>query len=249
MSYPGTYVIGLAFAFGWTPCGGPVLAAIRFAAASQESASQGAWLLFVYGFGMTAPFIAAALFIGPFMRCMTKFRHKPLHPPQQPQRQTVQMRRRLRTHRRIAQRIRPPRHPERPDRLQADPLRPKLRRQSLVHGHTCRTKPMIPRIRGFRRRIDPTEIARRSALRHHALVNNRNLQPLQRRIKAMRAANNAAPTTIASNFIPFRRVRGYAAQAAGSRTVAQFSAPLDLPVTGTFIYTATRPRKDQSRCP
>jgi len=74
MSYPGAYVIGLAFAFGWTPCVGPVLAAILFTAAGQESAAQGAWLLFVYGFGMTGPFIAAAFFIGPFMRFMAKFR-------------------------------------------------------------------------------------------------------------------------------------------------------------------------------
>lgn len=74
MSLAGAYVIGLAFAFGWTPCVGPVLAAILFTAAGQESATQGAWLLFVYGFGMTAPFILAAFFIGPFMRFMAKFR-------------------------------------------------------------------------------------------------------------------------------------------------------------------------------
>lgn len=70
----GAYVIGLAFAFGWTPCVGPVLAAILFTAAGQETAVQGATLLFVYGLGMTLPFIAAALFIGPFMSWMAKFR-------------------------------------------------------------------------------------------------------------------------------------------------------------------------------
>ena len=74
LSLLGAYVIGLAFAFGWTPCVGPVLAAILFTAAGQESAAQGAGLLFVYGFGMTAPFILAALFIGPFMRWMAGFR-------------------------------------------------------------------------------------------------------------------------------------------------------------------------------
>ncbi len=74
MSYPGAYVVGLAFAFGWTPCVGPVLAAILFTAAGQESATQGIWLLFVYGFGMTAPFVLAAFFIAPFMRFMGKFR-------------------------------------------------------------------------------------------------------------------------------------------------------------------------------
>ena len=70
----GAYVIGLAFAFGWTPCVGPVLAAILFTAAGQESAGQGAFLLFAYGLGMTAPFVAAAFFIGPFMSWMARFR-------------------------------------------------------------------------------------------------------------------------------------------------------------------------------
>ena len=74
VSYLGAFVIGLAFAFGWTPCVGPVLAAILFTAAGQETAGQGAWLLFVYGVGMTLPFVVAALFIGPFMRFMARFR-------------------------------------------------------------------------------------------------------------------------------------------------------------------------------
>ncbi|WP_294223148.1 cytochrome c biogenesis protein CcdA [uncultured Shimia sp.] len=70
----GAYAIGLAFAFGWTPCVGPVLAAILFTAAGAETASSGAGLLFAYGLGMTAPFVLAALFIGPFMKWMSKFR-------------------------------------------------------------------------------------------------------------------------------------------------------------------------------
>jgi len=74
VSLVGAYVIGMAFAFGWTPCVGPVLAAILFTAAGAETASTGAGLLFVYGVGMTAPFILAALFIGPFMRWLTGFR-------------------------------------------------------------------------------------------------------------------------------------------------------------------------------
>ena len=74
MSLVGAYVIGLAFAFGWTPCVGPVLAAILFTAAGQETAGTGAALLFVYGLGMTLPFILAAMFIGPFMRWMARFR-------------------------------------------------------------------------------------------------------------------------------------------------------------------------------
>jgi len=74
LSFVGAYVIGLAFAFGWTPCVGPVLAAILMTAMAEDSAGQGAWLLFLYGFGMTLPFILAALFVGPFMRFMGKFR-------------------------------------------------------------------------------------------------------------------------------------------------------------------------------
>ena len=74
VSLIGAFVIGLAFAFGWTPCVGPVLAAILFMAGGQDSAGQGAALLFTYGAGMTLPFILAALFIAPFMRFMARFR-------------------------------------------------------------------------------------------------------------------------------------------------------------------------------
>lgn len=74
MSLLGAFVIGMAFAFGWTPCVGPVLAAILFTAAGAETASRGASLLFVYGLGMTLPFVIAAAFVGPFMRWMQGFR-------------------------------------------------------------------------------------------------------------------------------------------------------------------------------
>jgi len=74
VSFAGAYVIGLAFAFGWSPCVGPVLAAILFTAAGAETSGAGAALLFVYGLGMTLPFILAAFFIGPFMRWMQRFR-------------------------------------------------------------------------------------------------------------------------------------------------------------------------------
>ncbi|OIQ33472.1 MAG: cytochrome C biogenesis protein CcdA [Alphaproteobacteria bacterium MedPE-SWcel] len=74
LSLVGAYTIGLAFAFGWTPCVGPVLAAILFTAAGQDSAGEGALLLMAYGIGMTSPFVLAALFVGPFMRWMVRFR-------------------------------------------------------------------------------------------------------------------------------------------------------------------------------
>ena len=64
----GGYLVGLAFAFGWTPCVGPVLAAILFMAGSQETAWSGAGLLAVYSLGIGLPFLAAAAFVGPFLR-------------------------------------------------------------------------------------------------------------------------------------------------------------------------------------
>jgi cytochrome c-type biogenesis protein len=70
----GAYLIGLAFAFGWTPCVGPILAAILFVAGSEESVGQGAVLLSAYALGLGIPFLLAALFAGPFMRGMTRFR-------------------------------------------------------------------------------------------------------------------------------------------------------------------------------
>ncbi|NBN62093.1 cytochrome c biogenesis protein CcdA [Microvirga tunisiensis] len=70
----GAYVLGLAFAFGWTPCVGPILAAILFVAGSEDTVARGALLLSAYALGMGIPFLAAALFAGPFLRFMQKFR-------------------------------------------------------------------------------------------------------------------------------------------------------------------------------
>lgn len=69
----GAYLVGLAFAFGWTPCVGPVLASILFVAGAEESASQGALLLAAYSAGIGIPFLLAAGFAGPFVRLMQKF--------------------------------------------------------------------------------------------------------------------------------------------------------------------------------
>lgn len=70
----GAYLIGLAFAFGWTPCVGPILAAILFVAGSEDSVSQGAILLSAYALGLGIPFLLAALFAGPFLKGMKRFR-------------------------------------------------------------------------------------------------------------------------------------------------------------------------------
>ncbi len=68
------YLFGMAFAFGWTPCIGPVLSTIMAVAGTRDTVGQGAFLLAVYSAGMGIPFLAAAFFAGPFMRLMRRFR-------------------------------------------------------------------------------------------------------------------------------------------------------------------------------
>ena len=68
------YVMGLAFAFGWTPCIGPVLGPILTLAAAKSSVFDGALLLGVYSLGLGIPFLMAALFSARFMRFMKRFR-------------------------------------------------------------------------------------------------------------------------------------------------------------------------------
>ncbi|MGV6812705.1 MAG: cytochrome c biogenesis CcdA family protein [Brevirhabdus sp.] len=63
----GAYIMGLAFGFGWTPCVGPALAAVLMVAGGMGSIWEGGSLLFVYGVGMTLPFMIAALFAKPFL--------------------------------------------------------------------------------------------------------------------------------------------------------------------------------------
>lgn len=70
----GAFVMGLAFAFGWTPCIGPVLGVILGLAGTRESVSEGAALLGAYSAGLGVPFVVAALFIGPFMAFLARFR-------------------------------------------------------------------------------------------------------------------------------------------------------------------------------
>ncbi|CDZ50319.1 cytochrome c biogenesis CcdA family protein [Neorhizobium galegae] len=70
----GAYVMGLAFAFGWTPCIGPVLGAILGVAASRDTVGEGAALLAIYSLGLAVPFWIAAGFSGAFMRFLTRFR-------------------------------------------------------------------------------------------------------------------------------------------------------------------------------
>ena len=71
----GAYVIGLAFAFGWTPCIGPILAAILAVAASEQTVTKGASLLAVYSLGLGIPFVIAAFAIEPFAAFLARFRN------------------------------------------------------------------------------------------------------------------------------------------------------------------------------
>ncbi len=68
------YVMGLAFAFGWTPCIGPVLGPILTLAGSKSTVGEGALLLAVYSAGLGIPFLIAALFSGSFMAFLSRFR-------------------------------------------------------------------------------------------------------------------------------------------------------------------------------
>ncbi len=70
----GAYVMGLAFAFGWTPCIGPILASILFVAAQQDTIGEATLLLSVYAAGLGVPFLIAATFIQPFQRFLQRAR-------------------------------------------------------------------------------------------------------------------------------------------------------------------------------
>jgi len=74
---PGTvggFLMGFAFAFGWTPCIGPILAAVLAVAATRETIGQGVFLLAVYSAGLAIPFLLTALGISRFLRFYQNFR-------------------------------------------------------------------------------------------------------------------------------------------------------------------------------
>jgi cytochrome c-type biogenesis protein len=70
----GGFLLGLAFAIGWTPCIGPVLAAVLSVAAGRETAWEGAGLLGIYSLGLGVPFFLAGVAIGPFMAFFQGFK-------------------------------------------------------------------------------------------------------------------------------------------------------------------------------
>ncbi len=72
-SYLGALVIGIVFAFGWTPCIGPILGSILFIASQQETVAQGATLLLTFSLGLGIPLIIAGLLFTAFLSFVRKF--------------------------------------------------------------------------------------------------------------------------------------------------------------------------------
>src|SRR3989442_2610279 len=70
----GAFVIGFAFAFGWTPCLGPILAAILTLASEQDTLIKGILLLAVYSLGLAVPFLLTSLGIERFLKFYSRFR-------------------------------------------------------------------------------------------------------------------------------------------------------------------------------
>ncbi|MFT5160841.1 MAG: cytochrome c-type biogenesis protein [Paracoccaceae bacterium] len=70
----GAYVLGLAFAFGWTPCIGPILGAILSLSAQEDSIGRGTFLMAMYAVGLGLPFILSAMFINRAMGVMNRLK-------------------------------------------------------------------------------------------------------------------------------------------------------------------------------
>ncbi len=70
----GAFLIGFAFAFGWTPCVGPILSVILGFAAAQDSVAKGVLLLSVYSLGLAVPFLLTSLGIERFLKFYSRFK-------------------------------------------------------------------------------------------------------------------------------------------------------------------------------
>jgi cytochrome c-type biogenesis protein len=75
----GAYAMGLAFAFGWTPCIGPILAAILSVAAAEATVTKGAGLLAVYSLGLGIPFLLAAFMVERFSSVFARMKKHLVH--------------------------------------------------------------------------------------------------------------------------------------------------------------------------
>ncbi|MBN1823435.1 MAG: cytochrome c biogenesis protein CcdA [Endomicrobiales bacterium] len=72
--YAGSFLVGVAFAVGWTPCVGPILSSILILASSQGTVSHGVLLLIVYSSGLGIPFLLTALFVGKALSLFSKIK-------------------------------------------------------------------------------------------------------------------------------------------------------------------------------
>ncbi len=72
--YAGAFIIGMVFAFGWTPCVGPVLASILIMASAEESVARGIFLLFSYSLGIGVPFILTAAAVNKMLNVFTRIK-------------------------------------------------------------------------------------------------------------------------------------------------------------------------------
>ena len=70
----GSFAVGFAFAFGWTPCIGPILATILVFAGAQETVIKGVLLLAIYSLGLAVPFLLTSLGVDRFLGFYTRFR-------------------------------------------------------------------------------------------------------------------------------------------------------------------------------
>ena len=70
----GSYIVGISFAFGWTPCIGPILGSVLSVAASSDSIYFGVWLLLTYSAGLGIPFLLAAAGIEYFLKFLVSIR-------------------------------------------------------------------------------------------------------------------------------------------------------------------------------
>jgi cytochrome c-type biogenesis protein len=72
--YVGSFIVGVTFAVGWTPCVGPILGAILSLAGTAETVARGVGLLAAYSAGLGVPFLLSALALGPFLRIFKRYR-------------------------------------------------------------------------------------------------------------------------------------------------------------------------------
>ncbi|KAF0218608.1 MAG: cytochrome c-type bioproteinis [Geobacteraceae bacterium] len=72
--YLGSFLVGLAFAAGWTPCIGPILASILMVAATEDTVFKGIALLFIYSMGLAVPFFLASLAMHQFLNLFNRFK-------------------------------------------------------------------------------------------------------------------------------------------------------------------------------